>query len=133
MMRPNYNESPHANFPKNWIASELLNVRTERKCGTHPWEQHVERPNLLLVSIRIYREYEQFDGKFLDYDPIRNRLREWPTQPHVATLEELAEELFIIAFENSDVQASWVRLSKPLIFSEAESAGIEIFRFRRST
>lgn len=129
-MPPRYYESPNVNLAENWIASELLNVRTERKCGVHPWERFAERPNLLLVSVRIYREYGQFDRKFLDYDPIRNRLKEWPSLPHIDTLEELAEELFSLAFENPDVLASWVRLSKPLIFSEAESAGIEVFRLR---
>lgn len=119
-------------LPKNWIASEILDLRVVRKCGLHDWETHEQRPNLLSVSIRMYGKYFADGRANLDYDPIRNRLAEWPSMPHVGTLEALSVELFDLAFSNPRVLACWIRLSKPLIFAEAKSAGIEIFRWRDS-
>lgn len=120
-------------YSKNWIVSEISDLRVTRRCGLHEWERYAERPNLLLVSVRMYSEYTGDPSLHIDYDPVRASLAEWPTKEHVDTLEELVEELLPLLFANPMVLACWVKISKPLIFSEARSAGIEVFRWRDST
>jgi 7,8-dihydroneopterin aldolase/epimerase/oxygenase len=117
-------------LPRNWIASEILDVRVLRKCGLHEWERHPERPNLMSVSVRMYAHYTGEASVHIDYDPVRDHLAGWPAMDHTDTLEEIAEELLKVAFASPIVLACWVKLSKPLIFAEAQSAGIEVFRWR---
>jgi dihydroneopterin aldolase len=117
-------------LPKNWVASHIEEITVPRRCGIHPWEKHPERPNLLTVSIKLFGEYPLKNGKFIDYDIVRNHILTWPSLPHTDTLESIADELIALAFSDELVVACWVKLSKPIIFAEARGAGIELFRVR---
>ena len=65
--------------PSSEAATLLLrttkNMRVNRRCGLHPWENNNERPNLLSVSVRMYGEYQSDGLAHLDYDPLRNLIR----------------------------------------------------------
>jgi len=78
----------------------------------------------------LYGEYPVKGAGFIDYDAVRNYLLTWPDLPHTDTIEEIAGELFDVAFLDAAVFACWIKLSKPLIFGEAQGAGIEVFRYR---
>lgn len=121
-------ESAPLSPAESYVRVFLRDVTTEARVGLHPWEQHPERPTRLLVNVEMFAPGRQ--QGFIDYDPIRAALRSWPTRPHTALLETLAEELIGLCFQQSEVTSCRVRLEKPDIFNEAAGAGVEIYRVR---
>jgi dihydroneopterin aldolase len=109
----------------------LRNVQTEAHVGLHPWERHPERATRLLVNVEMFAATTaDTPAGFIDYDPIRDAIKAWPTRPHTDLLETLAEELVALCFAVPAVQACRVSVVKPDIFNEAEAAGVEFFRVR---
>lgn len=113
----------------------LKDLVTEVRLGFHPWEQHPERPQRVIVSVEMFaddvpgRDFETA-GPVVDYDPIRAAVKTWPSRPHTRYIETLLEELIALCFANPAVTACKVSLLKPDIFNEAAGAGVEIFRER---
>lgn len=118
---------------RDYIRITVKNLETEARVGLHPWEQHPQRLNRLLINVDLYAH---LDGKTdgvkpsVDYDDIRNSVKNWPTRPHTLLLETLVEELVELCFRNPRVEACKVSIVKPDIFNEAEGAGVEIYRKR---
>jgi 7,8-dihydroneopterin aldolase/epimerase/oxygenase len=118
----------------DYLCSRLKRLELEVHVGLHPWELHPERPTRLWVDVELYsldpprRPAALYD--VIDYDRVRNHLRSWESRPHTPLLETLAEELVEFALADERVDAVRVRLQKPDIFNEAESAGVELFRRR---
>jgi 7,8-dihydroneopterin aldolase/epimerase/oxygenase len=115
------------------VEVKLRNVIVEARCGLHPWEQHPERPNRLLINVTLFaslntRRLEQFG--FIDYDGIRDFLRQFPSRPHTALLETLLDEIVDKCFVDERVDACRVSIMKLDIFNEAEAAGVEVYRTR---
>ena len=112
----------------------LRDVHTEAGVGIHPWEKHPERLTRLVVNVEVFaagtRPTKENGAPLIDYDPIRAAIRAWPTRPHTAFLETLAESLVSLCFEQKSVSACRVTVEKPDIFNEAKAAGVEIFRIR---
>ena len=106
----------------------------ERRVGIHPWEQHPERPNRLLIDVDLEGDHQPAgaDGArtIIDYDAIREAVKGWPSLPHTPHLETLAEELLELCFANPAVRLARVSILKPDIFNEAAGAGVEITRRR---
>jgi len=69
---------------------------------------------------------------FIDYDHVRDFLKTFPSLPHTDLLETIADEIVGKCFENAHVEACRVSVFKPDNFTEAEAAGIEVFRTRTS-
>lgn len=113
--------------------SILEDVEVRVRCGLHPWERHAERPNRLLVSVRLYTT-TPFDpvtnAGYLDYDRVRDHLATWPDRPHTDLLETLLQDLADFAFQDPLVEACRLKVIKPDIFAEARGAGVEWFRKR---
>lgn len=113
----------------------LKDIVTEVHLGFHPWEQHPERPQRVIVNVEMFaadspaRDFENA-GPVVDYDPVRREIRDWPNRPHTKYIETLLEELVALCFENPAVTACRVSLVKPDIFNEAAGAGVEIYRVR---
>ena len=118
----------------DYIRVMLHNIRTEARVGIHPWEQHPERPNRLLVDIDMFARAlppgEASRETIIDYDALRDHLRTWPGRPQIPYLEDLAEELIAVCFRNPRVAACRVSVTKPDIFNEIDRAGVEIYRLR---
>ena len=120
---------------QGYVRSILRDVTTEAHVGLHPWEQHPERPTRLIVNVEMFAPV---DGSLadasidtvLDYDPIRNALKAWPSRPHTLLLETLIDELVELCFGNPQVAACRVSVVKPDIFNEAGAAGVEVYRIR---
>jgi dihydroneopterin aldolase len=108
----------------------LRDIVTEAQVGLHPWERHPERPTRLIVNVEMFAEADR-PGEFLDYDRIRQAIRNWPSRPHTPLLETLAEELVSLCLQDARVQSCRVSVAKPDIFNEAAAAGVEIVRRRR--
>lgn len=116
------------------IRVKIRGLVTERRVGIHPWEQHAERPNRLLIDVDLEGDHQPPgpDGArtIIDYDAIREAVRGWPALPHTPHLETLAEELLDLCFANPAVGRARVSILKPDIFNEAAGVGIEITRSR---
>ncbi len=109
----------------------LRDIVTEASIGLHPWEQHPERLTRLVVNVEMFAPLAQKGpahpaGAFIDYDPIRNALRSWPTRPHTPLLETLVYEVVELCFVDPRVEACRVSVVKPDIFNEVAAAGVEI-------
>ena len=66
----------------------------------------------------------------IDYDPIRDALKSWPSRPHTPLLETLLHELVELCFRDPRVAACRVSIMKPDIFNEAAGAGVEVYQVR---
>ena len=124
---------PAWNAARSHVRAVLRDVQTEARVGLHPWEQHAERPTRLIVNVEMFAYSDaaiSHDLPFIDYDPVRLALKQWPGRPHTPLLEGLAEEVVALCFSNPRVQACKVSVMKPDVFNEAAAAGIEIFRVR---
>lgn len=118
-----------------YISAVLRDVVTEASVGLHPWEQHPGRPTRLIVNVEMFAPLvrplaSETAASIVDYDPIRDSLKSWPTRPHTALLETLVDELVSLCFRNPRVKACRVSILKPDIFNEAAAAGIEVFKIR---
>jgi dihydroneopterin aldolase len=119
---------------QDYVRVRLVNISTEARCGVHPWEQHPERPNRLLINIDLYAPLG--DGpmsarSYIDYDNVRNFLKSFPSRPHTKLLESLVDEIVEECFRCTGVESCRVSVLKQDIFNEAEGAGIEAFRTRK--
>lgn len=130
----NKDESKSMNITlSDHVEVKLKNVIVETPCGVHPWEQHPERPNRLSINVTLFakldhRRLHQFG--FIDYDNIRNFLKQFPSRPHTALLETLLDEIVDKCFVDERVDACHVSVMKLDIFNEAEAAGVEVYRTR---
>lgn len=113
----------------------LKDIVTEVHLGFHPWEQHPERPQRVVVNVEMFADDAaphdtEACGPIVDYDTVRTAIKAWPDRPHTKYIETLLEELVALCFENPNVNACRVSILKPDIFNEAAGAGVEIFRSR---
>jgi 7,8-dihydroneopterin aldolase/epimerase/oxygenase len=118
--------------PSDHLIVRLRNVVVETRCGIHPWEQHPERPNKLSIDISLFaklahRRIAAFG--FIDYDHIRNFLKQFPDRPHTPLLETLLDEIVDKCFADDRVEACHVSITKLSIFNEAQP-GVEVYRTR---
>lgn len=120
-------------FPEGYVASRVTGVAVDVAVGMHPWEKHAARPNRLSVDVEMFvpvGAVQAGASGIVDYDPVRNLVRDWAGRPHVEFLETLADEVLAAAFRDPRVAAARVRITKTQIFAEATGAGIEVFRRR---
>jgi dihydroneopterin aldolase len=111
----------------------LKNVVVETSCGIHPWEQHPERPNKISISVTLFAKLDHrrlATFGYIDYDRIRDFLKQFPKRPHTPLLETLLDEIVEECFVDDRVDACHVSILKLNIFNEAEAAGVEIYRTR---
>ena len=122
------------NGTRDYIRVMLRDLMTEAHVGLHPWERHPERPTRLVVNVEMFAALQgpaaAITQGLIDYDPIREALKSWPSRPHTDLLETLVDELVGLCFRHPAVQACRVSVMKPDIFNEAAAAGVEVYRTR---
>lgn len=121
--------------PGSYIRVMLRDIETEAQVGLHPWERHPERPTRLIVNVEMFAPLvrplsAESPDSIVDYDPIREALKAWPTRPHTPLLETLLHELVTLCFRDPRVNACRVSIMKPDIFNEAAGAGVEVYQVR---
>jgi dihydroneopterin aldolase len=119
----------------SFIRVILRDIETQAHVGLHPWEHHPERPTRLIVNVEMFAPLvrplsAESPDSIIDYDPIRNALKTWPTRAHTALLETLLHELVELCFRDPRVSACRVSIMKPDIFNEAAGAGVEVYQVR---
>ncbi len=124
------------NGASDYIRVILRDIVTEAHVGLHPWERHPERPTRLVVNVEMFAALHGPAATtaqgLIDYDPIRDALKAWPSRPHTDLLETLVDELVGLCFRHPAVQACRVSVLKPDIFNEAAAAGVEVYRRREA-
>ena len=115
------------------VIVKLENVIVEAACRVHPWERHPERPNKLSIDVTLFarlseRRLREFG--YINYDHIRDFLKQFPTRPHTELLETLVDEIVDKCFEDPRVDACRVSVMKLSIFNEVGAAGVEVYRTR---
>jgi 7,8-dihydroneopterin aldolase/epimerase/oxygenase len=117
---------------RDYVRILLDGIRTEARVGLHPWERFADKPNPLLVSIELFAPSPRPEttAEFMDYDPLRAAVKEWPNRPHTELLETLAEELVSLCFTLPRVAACRVSVLKTGIFNEINAVGVELYRRR---
>jgi dihydroneopterin aldolase len=113
----------------------LRDIVTEAHVGLHSWERHPQRPTRLVVNVEMFAPLTgplsaETEGSIVDYDPVRDALKAWPSRPHTPLLETLLHELVELCFRNPRVSACRVSIMKPDIFNEAAGAGVEVYQVR---
>jgi 7,8-dihydroneopterin aldolase/epimerase/oxygenase len=121
----------------SYIRVMLRDIVTEAQVGLHPWEQHPERPTRLIVNVEMFAPLvrplsAESEDSIVNYDPIREALKSWPTRPHTPLLETLLHELVELCFRDPRVSACRVSIMKPDIFNEAAGAGVEVYQVREA-
>ena len=66
----------------------------------------------------------------VDYETLVNKIKELVKKQHHELLEELAENIFKIIFQNKLVKKANVKLEKLHIIKESESVGVDITKYR---
>jgi dihydroneopterin aldolase len=128
--------SPLWDAAKGYMRVILRDVEVEARVGLHPWEKYPERPTRLIVNVELFAHLPPAgarppsDKPLIDYDDVREELRQWPGRPHTPLLESLVDELVRLAFRNPHVEACRVSIVKPDVFNEAAGAGVEVYRLR---
>lgn len=118
---------------KGYMRMMIRDLVTEVRLGVHPWETHSERPQRVVVNIDMFADVSQPKAELssvVDYDQIRDEIRNWPSRAHVALIETLLEELVALCFRDVRVRACRVSILKPDIYNEAAGAGVETYRVR---
>src|ERR1700737_4778410 len=90
---------------RSHIRSMLRDIETEGHVGLHAWEQHPDRPTRLIVNVEMFAPLlrplsAETPESIIDYDPIREALKSWPTRPHTPLLETLLHELVELCFRD---------------------------------
>lgn len=120
---------------RSYIRAIVRDLQVECRVGLHPWERHPERPSRLVVNVELFA-YSTANircrdlNSILDYDHIRDAVKQWPGRPHTPLIETFLDELVSLCFDNPAVQACRVSIVKPDIFNEAAAAGVELYRTR---
>ena len=115
------------------VVVKLENVVVEAACGVHPWERHPERPNKLSIDVALFAKLSErrlAEFGYINYDHIRDFLKQFPTRPHTELLETLVDEIVDKCFEDPRVDACRVSVMKLSIFNEVGAAGVEVYRTR---
>ena len=122
-----------SNLQSDHVVVRLRNVVVETSCGIHPWEQYPERPNKLSIDVTLYAKLDQRrlkDFGYIDYDHIRDFLKQLPNRPHTPLLETLLDEIVDRCFLDERVNSCRVSVLKLNIFNETGAAGVEVYRTR---
>jgi dihydroneopterin aldolase len=117
------------------VCSFIHKAEVDVRCGLHPWELHPERPNRLRITVKLFARMPNGPASvdsFIDYDDVRKFLKTLSSREHIPLLETIANEIAGVCFSQPSVDACWIGIEKPLIFSEAAGAGVELYRTRQS-
>lgn len=113
----------------------IRDLKVMLPCGVKAWEKG--GPQEVLVTIEMWgRADEKFTPEkelsdAIDYSRVADViLKEWPKRSHIPLLEQWAEELVALCFEDEKVTEVKVSLTKTAPYPEA-AGGVGVSLFRR--
>lgn len=111
----------------------IHNLRLMAQIGYRPHEKHA--PQAVVISIDVsVPDRPVRDGVIEDvvnYEDLREIAQNCVTVGHIDFVETLADQIAQACLKLKNIQDVRVRVEKPDIFTDVESAGVEIVRVRQ--
>ena len=101
--------------------------------GIHDFEKKKKQKVRFNIEVETNPNTEPSNKDFstiLDYETLVNKIKTLVEKQHHELLEELAENIFGIIFQNKLVKKANVKLEKLQIIRESESVGVDIVKNR---
>ena len=101
--------------------------------GIHDFEKKKRQKVRFNIEIETNPNTKPSNKDFstiIDYEKLVNKIKELVKKQHHELLEELAENIFRIIFQNKLVKKANVKLEKLHIIRETESVGVDITKNR---
>ena len=101
--------------------------------GIHDFEKKKKQKVRFNIEVETNPNTKPSNKDFstiVDYETLVNKIKELVKKQHHELLEELAENIFKIIFQNKLVKKAYVKLEKLHIIKESESVGVDITKNR---
>ena len=101
--------------------------------GIHDFEKKKKQKVRFNIEVETNPNTKPSNKDFstiIDYETLVNKIKELVKKQHHELLEELAENIFRIIFQNKLVKKANVKLEKLHIIRESESVGVDITKNR---
>ena len=101
--------------------------------GIHDFEKKKKQKVRFNIEVETNPNTKPSNKDFstiVDYETLVNKIKELVKKQHHELLEELAENIFRIIFQNKLVKKANVKLEKLHIIKESESVGVDITKYR---
>ena len=101
--------------------------------GIHDFEKKKKQKVRFNIEVETNPNTKPSNKDFstiVDYETLVNKIKELVKKQHHELLEELAENIFRIIFQNKLVKKANVKLEKLHILKESESVGVDITKNR---
>ena len=101
--------------------------------GIHDFEKKKKQKVRFNIEVETNPNTKPSNKDFstiIDYETLVNKIKELVKKQHHELLEELAENIFKIIFQNKLVKKANVKLEKLHIIRESESVGVDITKNR---
>lgn len=132
MSNPNVTRLPFADATKAVRHVFIRNLELLAHIGVHGHEQGKPQPIRINIDLAVEDAAVLADklDVVVDYEAITNRVRALVTGGHINLAETLAERIATVCFEDARARVARVRVEKLHALPGAESAGVEIERYR---
>ena len=101
--------------------------------GIHDFEKKKKQKVRFNIEVETNPNTKPSNKDFstiIDYETLVNKIKELVKKQHHELLEELAENIFRIIFQNKLVKKANIKLEKLHIIRESESVGVDITKNR---
>ena len=101
--------------------------------GIHDYEKKKKQKVRFIIEVETNPNIKPSNKDFstiLDYETLVNKIKTLVKKQHHELLEELAENIFEIIFQNKLVKKANIKLEKLQIIKETESVGVDITKKR---
>mgnify|MGYP006270647097 FL=1 len=104
--------------------------------GVHDFEKKAEQRVILNVDLYVplamnTPTHDQLD-EVVDYDFMRETIREIAAKGHIQLQETFCDDIISAMLAHPKVLAARVSTSKPDVYSDCHSVGVEVFRIKES-
>jgi dihydroneopterin aldolase len=132
MSNPNVTRLPFADAARAIRHVFIRNLELLAQIGVHGHEQGKPQPIRINIDLAVEDAAVLADklDVVVDYEAITNRVRALVAAGHINLAETLAERIATVCFEDARVRTARVRVEKLHALPGAESAGVEIERYR---
>ena len=114
----------------------LLDYEVPVRIGIHDFER--EGAQRLLINVDLYvplahsTPSRDHIDEVVDYDFIRETVRERIARGHIELQETLADDLLRAMLAHPKVRAARVSTAKPDVYPDCRAVGVEVFGFQES-
>lgn len=127
----------HPSFPSPLADCRRLFLRNHEvkiHIGAHDFEKGAAQR--VLINVDLYVPMAQTTpvddqlGEVVDYDFVREVIRERVARGHIQLQETLADDLLALLLAHPLVRAVRVSTEKPDVYPDCDAVGVEVFAFK---